>query len=491
LLDNELVNKRKILLLLAFSMLFLSSLSNNVYASQEIFSDNFSVGLEKWEAVRGDLSEWTYDSLSKKVGAKITTRSKVIEIAPSFEYWNDLVGDYKVEYDFIALSGIDKNFPFRFIALNKWYEVHHTFDRYGYFTFFLDKVFPLEGGNLAQEKISEVQNLGLRNGDWYHVSINLEGDLIEFCFINLTDNEPINCLINYEDSNTSLTKGRPTLKVGTGSVAPTEIWFDNFLVTTSGGSLDLPFYYEDRGVDSQESFRNAFWDKTNSFFDHNPLDGSFIPFTGVEITAKCISGLSSPLECYNGHNGLDFSSRSGPEVLAAHDGKVVYASDTTPSKNKENCIPKTRGYGCVVVLEHEAGLHTLYAHMREIFVDAEGKNIVDKNTELGRMGATGGAKGVHLHFGALYRLPAVGLSSFKVMRKGNWEKLIRQLETNESNGPVVIDGGKSSCTYTVDGMRFKFVDPSGWEGEGVDPWSEPAPNGCGAENNLLWKYPLN
>jgi murein DD-endopeptidase MepM/ murein hydrolase activator NlpD len=53
------------------------------------------------------------------------------------------------------------------------------------------------------------------------------------------------------------------------------------------------------------------------------------------------------------------------------------------------------GYGNLVVLSHKNGFDSYYAHLSKIEV-ATG-NIVDMNTEIGKMGVTGHSTGSHLH----------------------------------------------------------------------------------------------
>ncbi len=84
------------------------------------------------------------------------------------------------------------------------------------------------------------------------------------------------------------------------------------------------------------------------------------------------------------HRGLDIGGDSGQEVLAAHDGLVVYAGSTL------------RGYGKTVIVEHGAGLTTLYAHGSELLV-REGDR-VRRGQRIARIGRSGNASTDHCHF---------------------------------------------------------------------------------------------
>ena len=84
------------------------------------------------------------------------------------------------------------------------------------------------------------------------------------------------------------------------------------------------------------------------------------------------------------HVGVDLGGELGTPILAAHDGRVVYAGHDF------------RGYGNMVLLEYDDHWATLYAHLSRVRVD-EGL-MVHRGDLLGLMGRTGHATGVHLHF---------------------------------------------------------------------------------------------
>jgi murein DD-endopeptidase MepM/ murein hydrolase activator NlpD len=83
------------------------------------------------------------------------------------------------------------------------------------------------------------------------------------------------------------------------------------------------------------------------------------------------------------HAGIDLVSDSSDDVFAAKAGTVVLARPYND-------------YGNTVIVRHERGVETLYAHLASIAVK-EGQQ-VDLNTLLGVMGNTGASTGKHLHF---------------------------------------------------------------------------------------------
>ncbi len=89
------------------------------------------------------------------------------------------------------------------------------------------------------------------------------------------------------------------------------------------------------------------------------------------------------------HGGIDFSVPRNTPVMATNDGTVVasgmgYLGD--------------RKYGNVVVIEHEGGLRSLYAHLNKRNVSVG--DTVSAGELIGLSGATGHATGPHLHLEA-------------------------------------------------------------------------------------------
>jgi murein DD-endopeptidase MepM/ murein hydrolase activator NlpD len=83
------------------------------------------------------------------------------------------------------------------------------------------------------------------------------------------------------------------------------------------------------------------------------------------------------------HKGIDIARPSNRTIKAADNGKVVSAG-------------YDGGYGNKIVIDHQNGLRTVYAHLDSIGVSVG--QTVSQGSAIGVMGSTGNSTGVHLHF---------------------------------------------------------------------------------------------
>jgi hypothetical protein len=89
------------------------------------------------------------------------------------------------------------------------------------------------------------------------------------------------------------------------------------------------------------------------------------------------------------HNGIDVKVQRGDTIYAAFDGKVRITSY------------QRRGYGHYVVIRHNNGLETYYAHLSERSVQTGDWVVAGQQIGLG--GNTGRSTGPHLHYEVRYR----------------------------------------------------------------------------------------
>lgn len=83
------------------------------------------------------------------------------------------------------------------------------------------------------------------------------------------------------------------------------------------------------------------------------------------------------------HLGFDLATTQHGPVLAANDGKVIWAG---PLGIYGNCI----------VVDHGLGLQSIYGHLSQI--DVKEGDMVSRGQEMGKSGSTGLAGGDHLHY---------------------------------------------------------------------------------------------
>jgi murein DD-endopeptidase MepM/ murein hydrolase activator NlpD len=88
------------------------------------------------------------------------------------------------------------------------------------------------------------------------------------------------------------------------------------------------------------------------------------------------------------HKGIDIDGAREERVLAAATGEVVYAG-------------RMSGFGIVVMIDHGSRLITVYGHLSRAAVRLE--QVVERGQVIGYVGATGNARGTHLHFEVRYK----------------------------------------------------------------------------------------
>ena len=110
-----------------------------------------------------------------------------------------------------------------------------------------------------------------------------------------------------------------------------------------------------------------------------------LPSVGGTITSKVGMRIDPIDGVWRRHNGIDIAIPSGTAVNSVASGVVVYSGNRS-------------GYGNTVVVEHDNGIITLYAHNSRLLV-AQGQIVTPEST-LALSGSTGRSTGPHLHFEA-------------------------------------------------------------------------------------------
>ena len=89
------------------------------------------------------------------------------------------------------------------------------------------------------------------------------------------------------------------------------------------------------------------------------------------------------------HQGVDLPLKTGDPVYATFDGVVRYSAFSSS------------GYGNLVIVRHDNGLETYYAHLSERLVEPNDRVVAGQ--QIGKGGSTGRSSGPHLHFETRYK----------------------------------------------------------------------------------------
>ena len=137
---------------------------------------------------------------------------------------------------------------------------------------------------------------------------------------------------------------------------------DSGVSASYNGKLDIPANVRldriDFGSDFVQPLKKA---RVTSRFDYrvNPVTGRYVF-----------------------HTGMDLGASQGSDIMAMKAGVVVSSG-------------YSGGYGNVVILEHDNGIRTLYAHCSKLLVKSGER--VSKGQVIALVGSTGNSTGPHLH----------------------------------------------------------------------------------------------
>ncbi|MBR4927248.1 MAG: M23 family metallopeptidase [Alphaproteobacteria bacterium] len=101
------------------------------------------------------------------------------------------------------------------------------------------------------------------------------------------------------------------------------------------------------------------------------------------VKGKILSGFGSKGGGVK-NDGINISAKKGTSIKAAEAGIVVYAGN------------ELKGYGNLLLLRHEKGFMTAYAHADKIYVETG--QVVAKGDKIASVGTTGNVKTPQLHF---------------------------------------------------------------------------------------------
>lgn len=163
------------------------------------------------------------------------------------------------------------------------------------------------------------------------------------------------------------------------------------------------------------------------FFDNIP-NGDIIPYKGY--SAKFGWRIHPILKKRGFHRGLDLRAKLMTPIHAPADGVVEYAG-----------FHKSSGFGNLVIIEHNYGFKTTYAHLSKKFPVKSG-TFVKKGDIIAYTGNSGMSTGPHLHYEVRFvTRPLDPLNFikwnnsnfeeiFKKEKRVSWQSLIKLMEKN-------------------------------------------------------------
>ena len=158
-------------------------------------------------------------------------------------------------------------------------------------------------------------------------------------------------------------------------------------------------------------FRNS---KDDKYYDENGVGFTKtylfqIPLTFTRVSSPFTNKRYHPvLKRYRAHLGTDFAAPTGRNIYAASDGRVEFVGTQS-------------GYGKTVIINHQNGYKTLYAHQNGFAKGLRQGQMIKKGTHIGYVGSTGLSSGPHLHLG-MYR-NNVAIDPMTVLQRPKFEGL--------------------------------------------------------------------
>ena len=231
------VNKKYIIFLINFLCLLFIIFPKTISAQSVLFSDNFESGKsDQWFTVKGIWSLQNIQS-SNRFGLVLNGQSNTAEVQVGSSSWNN----YEFSIDMLPIQGWDRNLFFRVgnersrisnLDLPTGYALHMSPDWID-----LQKWTP---GLVNNPDILRVP-VSWNNNVIRHFRIILKDNNIKIYSYNLNESPSTSPIIDYTDNSVNaILSGKIALLITTGAVFPSEVWFDNVVVTSIPTVPPLP-----------------------------------------------------------------------------------------------------------------------------------------------------------------------------------------------------------------------------------------------------------
>lgn len=157
-------------------------------------------------------------------------------------------------------------------------------------------------------------------------------------------------------------------------VAPGKLLAAEFI---NGGKSHRAVLYRDPS--GAESYYTPEGESLKKGFLRSPLEFS-------RVTSSFTNSRKHPIYGFHrAHTGVDFGAPTGTRVKATGDAQVVFAG-------------RKGGYGNLLVLRHDNGYETYYAHLSAFASGVRPGRSVSQGQVVAYVGSTGASTGPHLHY---------------------------------------------------------------------------------------------
>lgn len=207
-----------------------------------VFAEDFSIDLRQWQVTRGSSTIWQI--VDGVLEGNLLTTSTLSELIPKPEFWQNDWRNYRFELDIQPIAGVDRNLAWGYQDPLNWYEIHFLPD------FF--QLAKLRNGQLAWGESGDFNRL--TPGSWHHLRLDTAGGQIQiwldgFEVAKVTDQM-------YQEN-----LGTIAIKIGSGSIAPVKMRFDNLKVTILADpreiDLVVPEIRQDDAIWANELYDSA------------------------------------------------------------------------------------------------------------------------------------------------------------------------------------------------------------------------------------------
>lgn len=158
-------------------------------------------------------------------------------------------------------------------------------------------------------------------------------------------------------------------EIATGNILAAEI--------TTGGKTYYGYYFENG--DAGGNFYDEYGESLKKGFAGQPVESY------TRISSPYGIRMHPTLKTIKMHTGIDYAAPTNTKILAPSDGIVTHND-------------WKGGYGKAIMLVHDNGMETLYAHMNDFVASLKVGSRVKAGDVIGYVGSTGRSTGPHVHY---------------------------------------------------------------------------------------------